>query len=220
MAYSPNTIITDPSGVNQAAVKGASTAPTATDKALVVAISPNSPVSVTGTFWQSTQPVSGSVSVSNFPATQPVSGSVSVSNFPASQAVTGTFWQATQPVSLTTLPALATGSNTIGAVIQAGSAGAANAPVYNAYSSTNITTSAYTQLIASSTSATNVVDIFDSSGQAMILATGASGSEVALAYIPPGGATVRIQIPAGTRIAYKALTANATSGYLLMNLYK
>lgn len=47
-----------------------------------------------------TQPVSGSVSVSNFPATQPVSGTVAVSNFPASQAVTGTFFQATQPVSI------------------------------------------------------------------------------------------------------------------------
>ena len=42
-------------------------------------------VPVTGTFWQATQPISGSVSVSNFPATQPVSG---------------TFWQATQPVSI------------------------------------------------------------------------------------------------------------------------
>ena len=39
---------------------------------------------VSGTFWQTTQPVSGSISVSNFPATQPVSG---------------TFWQTTQPVS-------------------------------------------------------------------------------------------------------------------------
>ena len=38
--------------------------------------------------FPTTQPVSGSVSVSNFPATQPVSGSVSVSNFPSSQAVT------------------------------------------------------------------------------------------------------------------------------------
>jgi hypothetical protein len=57
------------------------------------------PIAVTGTFWQATQPVSGSVSVSNLPATQPVSGSVSVSNFPATQPVSGTFWQATQPVS-------------------------------------------------------------------------------------------------------------------------
>ena len=77
-------------------------------------------VPVTGTFWQATQPVSGSVAVSNLPvtqpvsiasmpstpvtgsfyqATQPISGSISVSNFPASQAVTGTFYQATQPVS-------------------------------------------------------------------------------------------------------------------------
>jgi hypothetical protein len=42
------------------------------------------PLPVSGTFWPGTQPVSGSVSVSNLPATQPVSG---------------TFWQATQPVS-------------------------------------------------------------------------------------------------------------------------
>ncbi len=33
--------------------------------------------------------------------------------------VSGTFWQATQPVSLSSLPALASGSNTIGAVTQA-----------------------------------------------------------------------------------------------------
>lgn len=55
--------------------------------------------SVSVSNFPATQPVSGSVSVSNFPATQPVSGSVSVSNFPATQAVTGTFWQTTQPVS-------------------------------------------------------------------------------------------------------------------------
>lgn len=34
-----------------------------------------------------TQPVSGTVAVSNFPGTQPVSGSVAVSNFPAEQVV-------------------------------------------------------------------------------------------------------------------------------------
>jgi hypothetical protein len=79
-------------------------------------------VAVTGAFWQATQPVSGSVSVSNFtftnygspaveaanvyvvnpvtfPASVTVAGTVAVSNFPATQAVTGTFWQATQPVS-------------------------------------------------------------------------------------------------------------------------
>lgn len=34
-----------------------------------------------------TQPISGSVSISNFPTTQPISGSVSISNFPATQAI-------------------------------------------------------------------------------------------------------------------------------------
>ncbi len=36
-----------------------------------------------------TQPVSGSISVVNFPATQPISGSVSVSNFPVTQPISG-----------------------------------------------------------------------------------------------------------------------------------
>lgn len=44
-----------------AAIKAASTAAIATDKALVVAVSPNNSVAVTGTFFQGTQPVSGTV---------------------------------------------------------------------------------------------------------------------------------------------------------------
>lgn len=45
-------------GGTEAAVKAASTAAGATDPALVVAVSPNNSIAVTGTFWQSTQPVS------------------------------------------------------------------------------------------------------------------------------------------------------------------
>lgn len=48
-------------GTNTASVKAASTTAGATDKALVVAISPNNSVAVTGTFFQTTQPVSGTV---------------------------------------------------------------------------------------------------------------------------------------------------------------
>jgi hypothetical protein len=120
--------------------------------------------------------------------------------------------QATQISSLTTI---ATNTGTAPS-----SPGNSNAPVYLTYSSSNVTTSAYTQLIASTSAATTYVDIFDSSGQAMILATGAAGSEAILAYIPPGGDQIRVKIPAGIRVAYKALTANATSGYLLLNLYQ
>lgn len=58
--------------------------------------------------FPTTQPVSGTVAVSNFPTTQPVSGSVSVSNFPATQPVSGTVavsnFPATQPVSAVSLP--------------------------------------------------------------------------------------------------------------------
>lgn len=51
-------------------------------------------VPVSGTFWQATQPVSGSVSVSNLPATQSVSGTVGVSG-----TVTVDGSGVTQPVS-------------------------------------------------------------------------------------------------------------------------
>ena len=82
-----------------------------TNGALLVNVN-NTSLAVTGDFYPATQPISGSVSVSNLPATQPISGSVSVSNFPATQpisgsvsvsntslAVTGDFYPATQPIS-------------------------------------------------------------------------------------------------------------------------
>lgn len=87
-----------------------------------VAVTSTVSTPVTGTFFQTTQPISGSVSVSNFPATQPISGTVSISgtspisgtvtavqptgtnlhvvvDSAPTTAVTGTFFQATQPVN-------------------------------------------------------------------------------------------------------------------------
>jgi hypothetical protein len=64
---------------------------------------------VSGTFFQATQPVSGSVSVSNFPATQPVSGTVA-----ATQSGTWNIGTVTAVTAITN--ALPTGANTIGAV--------------------------------------------------------------------------------------------------------
>lgn len=104
-----------------------------------------------------------------------------------------------------------TGSTTItGTVI-------GNTPIQNVYSSTNITTGAYVQLVASTTNVINTLHIFDSSGQAMILGIGGSGSEVTTLYVPPGGDIYTLHIPAGSRLAYKALTSTASSGYLLMS---
>ena len=93
----------------------------------------------------------------------------------------------------------------------------ANSPIQNVYSSTNITTSAYVQLVASTSNTINTLHIFDSSGQAMILGIGGAGSEVTTLYVPPGGDTYTLNIPSGSRLAYKALTATANSGYLLMS---
>jgi hypothetical protein len=47
----------------------------------------NASIPVTGTFFQATQPVSGTVNVGNLPATQQVAGTVAVSNFPAVEQV-------------------------------------------------------------------------------------------------------------------------------------
>lgn len=86
------------------AVKGPSTGATGSDPALVVAISPNSSLAVTGTFWQALQPVSGTVAVTQSTSlwitsdnhfthnlNQDGSGNVGVNvqNFPASQTVSG-----------------------------------------------------------------------------------------------------------------------------------
>jgi len=59
---------------------------------------------VTGTFWQSTQPISATQLPSSLGA-QAVGSSLSVTPATASSwPVTGTFWQATQPVSLASMP--------------------------------------------------------------------------------------------------------------------
>jgi hypothetical protein len=87
-----------------AAVKAASTPAGAADPALVVAISPNNAVAVTGTFFPATQPVSGSVAVTQTTSpwvtqdnhfthnlNQDGSGNVGVNvqNFPVNQTVSG-----------------------------------------------------------------------------------------------------------------------------------
>ena len=94
----------------------------------------NSSIPVTGTFYQTTQPVSGTITanagtnlntsllaVETGGNLATIAGAVSAGKIQAnitnsSLAVTGTFYQATQPVSLASLPGLAAGSNTIGAV--------------------------------------------------------------------------------------------------------
>lgn len=95
-----------------------------------------------------------------------------------------------------------------------------NASAYNDYSSVNVTTAAYVELVASTTLTTNEIEIFDSSGQGMILATGAAGAEVDQIFIFPGGnGRVALRIPVSTRVSIKAKTGTANVGYIMLNFY-
>jgi hypothetical protein len=89
------------------------------------------------------------------------------------------------------------------------------------YSSTNVTTGAWTQLLASvGATAIKEIEIFDSSGEILELAFGAAGSESVKSYIIPGGnGRIPLQIPAGTRLSIKAVSATANSGVIVVNLY-
>lgn len=91
----------------------------------------------------------------------------------------------------------------------------------NVYSTTNVTTAAYTQLIASTSNTINQLYIFDSSGQTLVIATGAAASEVDQAYIVPGGnGILNLTIASGTRVSVKAVSATATSGELNITFLK
>ena len=92
----------------------------------------------------------------------------------------------------------------------------------NDNSSSNILTSAYTELVAAAAIVVDVheIEIFDSSGQSLVLATGGAGSEVNKLYVFPGGnGRIPLLIPANTRVAVKAVSATANSGEFLINFY-
>lgn len=92
--------------------------------------------------------------------------------------------------------------------------------VRNDYSSTNVTTGAWVQLVASTASIIHEFDIFDSSGQTLELGTGAAASETRLILIFPGGnGRVPVTINAATRVSIRAVSATASSGELDINFY-
>lgn len=97
----------------------------------------------------------------------------------------------------------------------------ANAPLTKDYTSGGgVTTAAYVQLVAATSSALTRIYVQDTSGSFMILATGAPASEVPFLYYGPGFASfVDIAIPAGTRVSIKALDVSATTGRLVMGFF-
>lgn len=89
------------------------------------------------------------------------------------------------------------------------------------YTSTPVTTSAYTQVVASvGSTAVTEVEIFDSSGETLVLATGAAASEVDQNYIFPGGnGRIPLAIAANARVSVKAVSATASVGEIDINFY-
>lgn len=90
------------------------------------------------------------------------------------------------------------------------------------YSTSNVTTSAYTQLSSSLPNFVRKVQVFDSSGQVMQLALGASGAEVPMNWvIMPGGQSDIIPMMAaqGQRLSIKAVSGTANAGEIDLNLY-
>ena len=112
----------------------------------------------------------------------------------------------TQPVSLATNPA------------EAGRT--AVTFIRNDYTSTSVTTAAYVQLVASTGSAVNKIEIFDSSGETLKIAFGAAASEVDQFLVFPGGqGAININIPASTRVSIKAVSNTASVGEIDINFY-
>lgn len=91
--------------------------------------------------------------------------------------------------------------------------------VRNSYVSTPVTTAAYVQLIASTSNLYQEFEIFDSSGQTLVIAFGGAGVEVDSFLVFPGGnGRVSHKVLAGTRISIKAVSGNAIAGEISINL--
>lgn len=92
--------------------------------------------------------------------------------------------------------------------------------IRNDYSSVNVTTGAYVQLIASTSNTYKEIEIFDSSGETLKIAYGAAASEVDQFLVVPGGnGRIRFNVPTATRISIRAVSATANTGEISVNFY-
>lgn len=92
------------------------------------------------------------------------------------------------------------------------------------YETDPVTTSAYVELISSTDDDIYRLDIFDSSGETLVLAVGPAsppspGDEVDIYYISPGGNGIAdIFIPKNMKLFIKAVSNDATVGELLITV--
>ena len=88
------------------------------------------------------------------------------------------------------------------------------------YSSTNVTTGAWVELIASTADDATLLTIDETNGQFFEIGFGAAASETRAALVAPGGiAPLNLNVPSGTRISIRAIESTADVGRLGLALY-
>lgn len=92
--------------------------------------------------------------------------------------------------------------------------------VYRNYTTQNVTTSAWFELISSTAGTIKKIKVDDTSGQVLELGVGAAGSEVHLCFIPRGGidSGLEVVIQQGARVCVRAVSGVANSGELIMEM--
>lgn len=92
---------------------------------------------------------------------------------------------------------------------------------YQNCASNTLESATYTEVEDSLTENVNMVEIYNPGSVPIIVAIGAAASEDDLPfYAPPGASKYPILLSEGQRIAVKAVGADITSGYLIMNFYR
>lgn len=92
-------------------------------------------------------------------------------------------------------------------------------PIANDCTGTTITSAAYVQMVASLGKACSGIEVQNTSAKAIKLAVGAAASEVDFMVIAPGVNSILLphEIAKGQRLSAKALGADATTGFLIIN---
>jgi hypothetical protein len=168
-----------------------------------VAANLNATVSQAGT-WNITN-VSGTVSLPTGAATAAKQPALGVAGTPSTDVLT--VQGAATMTALKVDGSAVTQPVSIAASMPAVNGRAYVTSVRNDYTTTNVTTGAWVQLIASTPAATKELYIFDSSGQTLELGTGAAASETRVSIIVPGGqGTVPLAISTATRVSVRAVS--------------
>lgn len=92
-------------------------------------------------------------------------------------------------------------------------------PLANDCSSVTITSAAYVQLTASLGASCSAIEVQNTSAKAIKLAVGAAASEVDKYIVAPANQSLilPIEIAKGARVSAKALGADATTGFFIVN---